>query len=553
MDRPWLTSYPDGVNSDIDIHKYNSLVEIFENSVELYANLPAFSNFGTTISYAEFSDATESVAAYLQNKLGLEKGERVAIMMPNLLQNPVSIFGVLRAGLTVVNTNPLYTVRELHHQLKDSGAKAIIVVENYASTVQAAVTDTDIEHIIVTKMGDMLNFPKSILINWAVKYLKKMVPPYTLPNAISFKTVLSEGSNQDFVPTPLSHHDIAFLQYTGGTTGVAKGAMLSHKNMVANMLQASEWIKNDVLPGREVIITALPLYHIFSLTANCLVFMEAGANNILITNPRDFKGFVKELSNTPFTAITGVNTLFNALINTPGFADIDFTQLKISLGGGMSVQPAVAAQWKKITGCTLVEAFGLTETSPAVCINPLNLEEFNGSIGLPIPSTYCKLINDQGDTLPDGKAGELCVKGPQVMQGYWNRPEDTAEVLSNDGWFKTGDVAKMDGNGFFYIVDRIKDMILVSGFNVYPNEIESVIVEHKGVLECGVIGVPDDLRGEAVKAFVVKKDQSLTESELLAHCRKSLTAYKTPDKIVFIHELPKTNVGKVLRRELRSL
>lgn len=553
MDRPWLTSYPDGVNSDIDIHQYNSLVEIFENSVELYANLPAFSNFGTTISYAEFSDATESVAAYLQNKLGLEKGERVAIMMPNLLQNPVSIFGVLRAGLTVVNTNPLYTVRELHHQLKDSGAKAIIVVENYASTVQAAVTDTDIEHIIVTKMGDMLNFPKSILINWAVKYLKKMVPPYTLPNAISFKTVLSEGSIQDFVPTPLSHHDIAFLQYTGGTTGVAKGAMLSHKNMVANMLQASEWIKNDVLPGREVIITALPLYHIFSLTANCLVFMEAGANNILITNPRDFKGFVKELSNTPFTAITGVNTLFNALINTPGFADIDFTQLKISLGGGMSVQPAVAAQWKKITGCTLVEAFGLTETSPAVCINPLNLEEFNGSIGLPIPSTYCKLINDQGDTLPNGKAGELCVKGPQVMQGYWNRPEDTAEVLSNDGWFKTGDVAKMDGNGFFYIVDRIKDMILVSGFNVYPNEIESVIVEHKGVLECGVIGVPDDLRGEAVKAFVVKKDQSLTESELLAHCRKSLTAYKTPDKIVFIHELPKTNVGKVLRRELRSL
>lgn len=553
MDRPWLTSYPDGVNSDIDIHQYNSLVEIFERSVELYANLPAFSNFGTTISYAEFSDATESVAAYLQNKLGLEKGERVAIMMPNLLQNPVSIFGVLRAGLTVVNTNPLYTVRELHHQLKDSGAKAIIVVENYASTVQAAVTDTDIEHIIITKMGDMLNFPKSILINWAVKYLKKMVPPYTLPNAISFKTVLSEGSNQDFVPTPLSHHDIAFLQYTGGTTGVAKGAMLSHKNMVANMLQASEWIKNDVLPGREVIITALPLYHIFSLTANCLVFMEAGANNILITNPRDFKGFVKELSNTPFTAITGVNTLFNTLINTPGFADIDFTQLKISLGGGMSVQPAVAAQWKKITGCTLVEAFGLTETSPAVCINPLNLEEFNGSIGLPIPSTYCKLINDQGDTLPDGKAGELCVKGPQVMQGYWNRPEDTAEVLSNDGWFKTGDVAKMDGNGFFYIVDRIKDMILVSGFNVYPNEIESVIVEHKGVLECGVIGVPDDLRGEAVKAFVVKKDQSLTESELLAHCRKSLTAYKTPDKIVFIHELPKTNVGKVLRRELRSL
>ncbi|PCI19277.1 MAG: long-chain-fatty-acid--CoA ligase [Piscirickettsiaceae bacterium] len=553
MDRPWLNSYPEGINADIDINKYSSVVEIFEKSVKEFGDKPSFSNFGKVLSYNEFADATTAVAAYLQNTLGLQKGDRVAIMMPNLLQNPVSIFGVLRAGLTVVNTNPLYTARELRHQLKDSGAKAIIVVENFASTVQKVVADTGIEHVIVTKMGDMLDFPKSLIINMVVKYIKKMVPNYSIANAISFKTVLSEGAQQTLTSIPLNHDDIAFLQYTGGTTGVAKGAMLTHKNMVANMLQASEWIKNDVIHGQEIVVTALPLYHIFSLTANCLVFMEAGAKNILITNPRDFEGFVKELSSIPFTAITGVNTLFNALINTDGFKNIDFSHLKITLGGGMSVQPAVAAQWKKITGCTLVEAFGLTETSPAACINPLDLKEYNGSIGLPIPSTYCKLIGEDGKDVPNGEPGELCIKGPQVMLGYWNLPDETTNVLSADGWLRTGDVAKMDDNGFFYIVDRIKDMILVSGFNVYPNEIENVIVEHEGVLECGVIGVPDDKRGEAVKAFVVKKDDSLTEAELMAHCKENLTGYKTPDKIVFIQELPKTNVGKVLRRELRSL
>ncbi len=553
MDRPWLNSYPEGINADIDINKYASVVEIFEQSVKQFASRPAFSNFGKTLTYAEFESSTRAVASYLQNKLGLEKGDRVAIMMPNLLQNPVCIFGVLRAGLTVVNTNPLYTARELRHQLNDSGAKAIIVVENFASTVQEVVADTQLEHIIVTKMGDMLDFPKSMLINLVVKYVKKMVPSFSLANAISFKNVLSEGAKLEFTHIAPTHDDIAFLQYTGGTTGVSKGAILTHKNMVANMLQASEWIKNDVILGNEIVITALPLYHIFSLTANCLVFMEAGAKNILITNPRDFAGFVKELSSIPFTAITGVNTLFNALINTKGFSDIDFSKLKITLGGGMSVQPAVAAQWKQITGCTLVEAFGLTETSPAVCINPLNLKEYNGSIGLPISSTYCQLVDDKGQVITDGESGELCVKGPQVMRGYWNRPEETANVLSDGGWLKTGDVAKMDGNGFFYIVDRIKDMILVSGFNVYPNEVENIIVEHDGVLECGVIGVPDEKRGEAVKAFVVKKDDSLSEADLIAHCKKNLTAYKTPDKIVFIQELPKTNVGKVLRRELRSL
>lgn len=553
MDRPWLNSYPAGVSADIDVNKYNSVVEIFEKSVEEFGNKPSFSNFGKTLSYNEFAAATTAVAAYLQNTLGLKKGDRVAIMMPNLLQNPVSIFGVLRAGLTVVNTNPLYTARELRHQLNDSGAKAIIVVENFALTVQEVTPDTGVEHVIVTKMGDMLDFPKSLVINLVVKYLKKMVPSYSIPNAIDFKTVLAEGAQLSLTPTPLTHDDIAFLQYTGGTTGVAKGAILTHKNMVANMLQASEWIKNDVVHGQEIVITALPLYHIFSLTANCLVFMEAGAKNILITNPRDFEGFVKELSSIPFTAMTGVNTLFNALINTEGFNDIDFSNLKITLGGGMSVQPAVAAQWKQITGCTLVEAFGLTETSPAACINPLDLKEYNGSIGLPIPSTHCKLNDEAGNEVANGEPGELCIKGPQVMQGYWNLPGETSNVLSDDGWLKTGDIAKMDGNGFFYIVDRIKDMIIVSGFNVYPNEIENVIVEHEGVLECGVIGVPDEKRGEAVKAFVVRKDESLTEAELDEFCKENLTGYKTPDKIVFIKELPKTNVGKVLRRELRSL
>lgn len=553
MDRPWLNNYPNGVSADIDIHKFNSVIDIFEQSVKAYADRPAFSNFGKSLTYSDFERATSALAAYLQQTLKLKKGDRVAIMMPNLLQNPVSIFAVLRAGLTVVNTNPLYTARELRHQLKDSGAKAIIVVENFAHTVETVLADTDVEHVIVTKMGDMLDFPKSMLINLVVKYVKKMVPSYTFATATSFKTALSEGSQLKFENTPLTHEDIAFLQYTGGTTGVAKGAVLTHKNMVANMLQASEWIKNDVLPGKEVIITALPLYHIFSLTANCLVFMDAGAHNILITNPRDFKGFVNELKNTHFTVITGVNTLFNALLNTEGFANIDFSALKLTLGGGMSVQPAVAAQWKQMTHCTLIEAYGLTETSPAVCINPLNLKDYNGSIGLPISSTYCQLIDLDGNTVTDGEPGELCVKGPQVMKGYWNRPEETANAFTKDGWLKTGDVAKMDGNGFFYIVDRIKDMILVSGFNVYPNEIESVIVEHKGVLECGVIGVPDEKHGEAVKAFVVKKDDTLTEDELLNFCKERLTGYKIPDHIVFIKELPKTNVGKVLRRELRSL
>ena len=552
MNKPWLSSYPDGVSADINPLQYSSLLGIFDSSVKKYAALPAFSNFGHSLTYRELEQKTRDLAAYFQSVPNLCKGDRIAIMMPNLLQNPIAIFAALRAGLTVVNINPLYTARELHHQLKDSEAKIIIVLENFAHTVQNSIQGTDIEHVIISKFGDMLPNPKANLINFFIKYVKRMVPAHSLVKNISFKKALSKGLQLTFSSVALTHDDIAFLQYTGGTTGVAKGAILTHKNMVTNTLQALEWIKNDITLGQETIITALPLYHIFSLTANALVFMEAGANNVLITNPRDFKGFVKELKKRHFTAITGVNTLFNSLINTQGFRDIDFSSLKISLGGGMAVQPAVAAQWKTITGCTLIEAFGLTETSPAVCINPLNIKEYNGSIGLPISSTDCQIVNKAGHVVPNGVAGELCVKGPQVMRGYWNRPEETNNVLSADGWLKTGDMAKMDDNGFFYIIDRIKDMILVSGFNVYPNEIEGVITEHPAVLECGVIGVHDISSGEAVKAFVVKKDATLTEAHLLRFCKERLAAYKVPSHIIFIQALPKTNVGKVLRRELKS-
>lgn len=553
MEKPWLNNYPKGVNEYIDIDKYSSVIDIYQNSIKLYKDRPAFSNFGTTISYADFDKATRSVAAYLQHSLKLKKGERVAIMMPNLLQNPVAIFGVLMAGLTVVNTNPLYTTRELRYQIKDSGATAIIVMENFAHTVANILDDTDIKHVIITKMGDMLNFPKSKIINFMVKYVKKLIPHYHIPHAIPFKKILSTKSLNSVNDESISQDDIAFLQYTGGTTGTVKGAVLTHQNMVANMMQASEWVKNTIEAGKETIITALPLYHIFSLTANCLVFMEAGAKNILITNPRDFKGFINEMKKNHFTAITGVNTLFNALISTPGFDQIDFSSLKISLGGGMAVQPYVAGQWKAITGCPLIEAYGLTETSPAVCINPIDIKEYNGSIGLPISSTYCKLIDENGRTLGHGETGELCVKGPQVMQGYWGKPEETELVLSDDGWLKTGDIATMDKGGFFYILDRIKDMVLVSGFNVYPSEIENVVADHPSVQECGVIGVPDQRQGEAIKLFVVTKNPALNAEQLLIYCRENLTNYKIPSKIIFIDKIPKTSVGKVSRRELRNL
>jgi long-chain acyl-CoA synthetase len=551
MEKVWLKSYPPGVPEEVDLDAYASVNDVFEQAIERFGDSPCFSNLGTTLTYNEMDQYTDQLASYLQNLPGMSKGDRIAVMMPNVLQNPIAIFAILRGGFTVVNTNPLYTARELKHQLTDSGARAIIVMENFCHTLDEVIADCSIQHVITTQLGDMLRFPKSLIVNLVVKYLKKMVPAFTLPQSVTFKEALRRGSNQPHKAVPVNHDDIAFLQYTGGTTGVAKGAMLTHGNMTANMQQASAWIKGAVNENEEVIITALPLYHIFSLTANCLTFMKFGALNHLITNPRDMPGFVKELQGMRFTAFTGVNTLFNALMNTPGFEQIDFSNLKLSLGGGMAVQKPVAERWQKLTGTPLLEAYGLTETSPAACINPLTLSEYNGSIGLPVPSTEVSVQDDQGNLLAQGEIGELCVRGPQVMKGYWQKPEETANVLSSDGWLKTGDVAQMDEMGFFRIVDRLKDMILVSGFNVYPNEIEAVIAGHEGVLEVGVIGKPHPESGEVVKAVIVKKDPALDAEAVIAHCREHLTGYKIPKIVEFRDELPKTNVGKILRRELR--
>ena len=552
MSKPWLQSYPEDIPAEISIDEYASVADIFDQSVCKFENLPAYSNFGKTLSYRDVRQYTSKLGAYLKNELGLAKGTKVAVMMPNLLQNPVAIFGILRAGMVVVNTNPLYTSRELKHQMNDSGAEAIIIVENFCHVLEEVIKETPIKHVIVTRMGDMLPFPKSAIINFVVKHIKKMVPAYNLPGAVPFKKALKLGTQHRFETVPTSHDDIAFLQYTGGTTGVSKGAVLTNRNMVANMQQASAWIHTILKEGKETIITALPLYHIFSLTANCLTFMKYGALNYLITNPRDMKNFVKELKGVRFTAITGVNTLFNGLLNTPGFKDVDFSHLKLALGGGMAVQRAVAEEWMNVTGAPLLEAYGLTETSPAACINPLNLKAFNGKIGLPISSTECSIQDDDWNELPIGETGEICIRGPQVMQGYWRRPKDTSEVLSNDGWLHTGDIGFMDEQGFVQIVDRKKDMILVSGFNVYPNEVENVIISHPGVLEVGVIGVPDEKSGEAVVAVVVKSDPTLTEEALIEYCKEDLTGYKRPRHVFFADELPKTNVGKILRRELRE-
>ena len=552
MDKPWLKNYTEGVPADISIDAYASVADIFDQSVSKFEDLPAYSNFGKTISYREVKELTSRLGAYLKNELALDKGAKVAVMMPNLLQNPVAIFAVLRAGMVVVNTNPLYTARELKHQMKDSGAEAIIIVENFCHVLEEVIDDTPIKHVIVTRMGDMLDFPKSAIVNFVVKRIKKLVPAYSLPGAVPFRKALKLGSQHRFETVPTSHDDIAFLQYTGGTTGVAKGAMLTNRNMVANMQQASAWIHNIMEEGKETIITALPLYHIFSLTANCLTFMKYGALNYLITNPRDMKNFVKELKGVKFTAVTGVNTLFNGLLNTDGFKDIDFSSLKLTLGGGMAVQRAVAEHWKNVTGAPLLEAYGLTETSPAACINPMHLKDFNGKIGLPVPSTDCSIQDDEWNELPIGEIGEICIRGPQVMKGYWKRPKDTAEVLSADGWLHTGDIGFMDEDGYIQIVDRKKDMILVSGFNVYPNEVEDVLALHPGVLEVGVIGIPDEKSGEAVAAVVVKRDPSLTEDALIEYSKEELTNYKRPRFVFFANELPKTNVGKILRRELRE-
>ncbi|WP_329743158.1 AMP-binding protein [Dyella sp. A6] len=551
-ERPWLDHYPDGVPAEIDINAYASVVAVLDEAFGRFGERPAFHSFGKELSYAEVDAMSRQFAGYLTGELKLTKGDRIAIMMPNVLQYPIALFGALRAGLVVVNTNPMYTARELRHQLRDAGAKAIVVLDNFAHTLQQVIAETDVAHVVTTGIGDLLGFAKGALINFALKHVKKMVPAYDLPQAVRFRDALAQGSAHSMPKVELGHDDLAFLQYTGGTTGVAKGAMLSHGNMVANMLQAGSWIGTNAKEGEEVIITALPLYHIFSLTANGLVFMRLGGLNWLITNPRDMPAFVEELKKSHFTALTGVNTLFNGLLNTPGFAELDFSRLHLTLGGGMAVQRAVAERWKQVTGCTLVEAYGLTETSPAACINPLDLKAYSGSIGLPIPSTDAAIWSEDNKPLPMGEVGELMIHGPQVMKGYWQRPEETAKVLDDSGWLHTGDVARMDANGYFYIVDRKKDMILVSGFNVYPNEVEDVVMQHPGVLEVAAVGAPDEHSGEVVKLFVVRKDASLTAEALKQYCHDNLTGYKRPRIIEFRDTLPKSNVGKILRRELRD-
>ena len=551
MEKIWLKSYPPGVPAEISIDHLPSLVVLFEEACRKYADKMAYVSMGREMTYGELDRLTRDFAGWLQS-LGFKKGDRVALMMPNLLQYPVALFGTLRAGCVVVNCNPLYTPRELEHQLKDSGAKAIVIVENFANTLEQVVARTDIKHIVVTPMGEMLGMAKGMLVNFVVRHVKKLVPAWSLPTSINFTSALASGRRHGMELVSLCHEDIAFLQYTGGTTGVSKGAMLTHANITSNVMQAYSWIKPAVKEGEEFIITALPLYHIFALTANCLTFLMIGARNLLIANPRDMASFVKEWSKYPVSVSTGVNTLFNGLLNNPEFAALDFSTMKLSLGGGTAVQAPVAERWQKVTKSPLLQAYGLTETSPAATINPLNLKEFNGSIGLPISSTELSIRDDDGKEVPLDQVGEICIRGPQVMAGYWQRPEETANVMYADGFLRTGDMGYVDHLGYFFIVDRKKDMILVSGFNVYPNEVEEVVAMHEGVSDVAAIGVHDDNTGEAVKIFVVRKNPDLKAEEIIAHCRQHLTGYKVPKQVEFRADLPRTNVGKILRRALKD-
>jgi long-chain acyl-CoA synthetase len=550
MERIWLKSYPAGVPADIDPRKYRSLIQLFETSIAKYRDRPAFHSMGKSITFGELDRLSRDFAAWLQAR-GLARGARVAIMMPNCLQYPIAMFGVLRSGCTVVNVNPLYTPRELEHQLTDAGAESIVILENFGHVLQEVRLRTPLKHVVVTSLGEMLGV-KGMIVNLVVRKVKKMVPPYDLPGAVSFKEALKEGDGKPMTTPPLGHDDIAFLQYTGGTTGVSKGAMLLHRNIIAALLQYEAWLAPVMGAERAVIITALPLYHIFSLTVNCLAMMVVGGENVLITNPRDIPGFVKELAKHKYTMITGVNTLYNALLNHPDFGKLDFSSLKLAVGGGMAVQKAVAERWKQVTGTPLIEGYGLTETAPSATANPVNAAEYNGTIGVPMSSTEIVLRDDNDRDVPLGQPGEICIRGPQVMAGYWQRPDETAKAIGKDGFFHTGDVGIMDPKGFIRIVDRKKDMILVSGFNVYPNEIEQVVAMHPGVLEVAAIGVPDEHSGEVPKIFVVKRDPQLTEHDLLEHCKKELTGYKRPKYVEFRTELPKTNVGKILRRALRE-
>jgi long-chain acyl-CoA synthetase len=550
VDKIWLQHYPPGVPAEINPAEYRSLLDMVERCVEQFRDRPCFTCMGRTLTYGELDVLATRFAAYLQKVARLRAGDRLAIMLPNVLQYPVAILGAFKAGLTVVNTNPMYTPRELQHQLHDSGARAIVILENFAHTLQQVRREVDLDNIIVTGVGDLLGFPKSALVNFALR--RKQVPEWSLPGALTFPEALSKGRYENLERARLGHEDIAFLQYTGGTTGVSKGAVLTHRNLVANVLQAEAWVRSAMTPDEKVIaITALPLYHIFALTANSFTMLKLGAHNVMIPNPRDFPGFVKELSKYRFTFFAGVNTLFNALLHTPGFDRLDFSGLRVSLGGGMAVQRAVAEHWQRVTGNVLTQAWGLTETSPAATINRPG-DDFNGSIGLPISSTVISIRDDDGRTLPQGQSGEICVEGPQVMQGYWNRADETEKVMLPGHVLRTGDIGYIDPQGFVFIEDRKKDMILVSGFNVYPNEVEGVVVTHPGVLEVAAVAQPDERAGEVVALFVVRKDPSLTEEQLIEHCRGSLTGYKVPKRVYFRDELPKTNVGKILRRELKD-
>ncbi len=552
MEKVWLASYPPGVPAEADVAACRSIGEVFQKSVAAFGPRAAFVSMETAISYTETERLSRDFAAYLQTALKLPRGARVALMMPNVLQYPIALFGALRAGYTVVNCNPLYTPRELKHQLVDSGAAAIVVVENFAWVVEQVIADTAVAHVIVTGLGDMLGFAKGAAVNFAVRYIRRLAPAWRLPGAVRFKTALRRGAAAGFEPVEVGPDDLAFLQYTGGTTGLPKGAMLSHGNIVANLQQAYAWLRPVLTDGQETIVTALPLYHIFALTVNCLIFVKIGATNLLIVNPRDIPGFVKELTRRPFTVLTGVNTLFNALLNNRDFLRLDFTALRLTVGGGMAVRRSVAERWKQVTGKALVECYGLTEASPAVTANPLDLTDYNCSIGLPIPSTEIAIRDEARSDLPIGEPGELCVRGAQVMKGYWNQPAETANVMTPDGFLRTGDVATVDHAGFVRIVDRKKDMIIVSGFNVYPNEIEEIVASCPGVLEAGAFGVPDAASGEAVWVAVVKKDPTLTAHDVIAHCRIYLTGYKIPRHVEFRDELPKTPIGKILRRALRD-
>jgi len=550
VEKIWLKHYPKGVPPEINVDEYTSIREVFEESVAKYATRPAFSCMGKSLTFSELDTLSTAFGAWLQGT-GCKPGARVALMMPNILQYPVCLFGALRAGCTVVNVNPLYTARELEHQLNDSGAEVLVCLENFANVFAQVRGKTKVREAVLTSVGELLSF-KGLLVDFVLRRVKKVVPAFSIPGAIRLSDALAEGRKRTLEPVPIGPDDIAFLQYTGGTTGVAKGAMLLHRNIIANLLQARAWVQPFLGDTREVIITPLPLYHIFSLTANCLVFMTLGGENVLIPNPRDIPGFIKEMRRYRFTAFTGVNTLFNALVNNAEFRKLDFSSLRLTLGGGMAVQETVAVKWKEITGVPLIEAYGLTETSPAATNNPLDLPAYNGSIGLPISSTELMLRDDAGHTVPLGQAGEICIRGPQVMAGYWQRQDETDKVIDREGWFATGDIGVMDERGYVRIVDRKKDMILVSGFNVYPNEIEAVVAMHPGVLECAAIGVPDRKSGEAVKLFIVKGDATLTAESVLAFCREHMTGYKVPRDVEFRAELPKSNVGKILRRELRD-